>query len=118
MLTENEEEVIVEAMIYDREEEDKVVNFLGTGCGCTLYFGGPCNKGFSAEHLRSIRSQCQDLDHTSLDLVLLGQIMATNSHSSTVQRSHQKTSIERRQECPITIMAFQYAEPPSFFYME
>ena len=88
MLTENEEEVIVEATIYDREEEDKVANFLGTGCGYTLYFGGPCNKAFSAEHLQTIRSQCQDLDHTSLDLVLLGQIMATNSHSSTVQCSH------------------------------
>ena len=72
MLTENEEEVIAEAMIYDREEEDKVANFLGTRCGCTLYFGGPFNKAVSAEHLQSICSQCQDLDHTSLDLVLLG----------------------------------------------
>ena len=88
--------MIVEATIYDREEEDKVANFLGTGCGCTLYFGGPCNKAFSAEHLRSIRTQCQDLDHTSLDLVLLGQIMGTNSHSSTVQSSHQKSSIQKK----------------------
>ena len=80
--------MIVEATIYDREEEDKVANFFGTGSGCTLYFGGPYNKVFSAEHLQSTRRRCQDLDHTSLDLVLLGQIMARNSHSSTVQRSH------------------------------
>ena len=115
--------MIAEATIYDRDEEDKVANFLGTGCGCTLYFGGPCNKAFSAEHLRSIHSQCQDLDDTSLDLVLLGQIMGTNSHSSTVQSSHQKSSIRKKTRMSyyhhgITIMAFQYAEPPSFFYME
>ena len=89
MLTENEEEVIAEATIYDSEEEIKVANFLGTGCGCTLYFGGPFNKAFSADHF-------QDLDHTSLDLVLLGQIMGTNSHSSTVQSSHQKSSIRKK----------------------
>ena len=73
-----------------------VANFTQTRYGCTLYFGGPCNRVFSVEHLTSIRNQCQELDHSSLDLALLGQIMATNSQSSLIQRSYQKSAIQKK----------------------
>ena len=96
MLTEREEEVIYEGTVHDVEEEDKVANFTQSGCGCTLYNGGPCSTAFTPDHLSSIRSQCQELDRSSLDLVLLGQIMATNSQSSLLQRSHQKSATRKK----------------------
>ena len=79
--------MIQEGTIHNIEEEDKVANFTRTGCRHTLYLGGPCNKAFSAEHLSSIHSQCQELDYSSFDLVLFGQIMATNSQSSLAIRN-------------------------------
>ena len=81
MLTEKEEEVIYEGTTHDIEEEDKVANFTQSGCGSTLYYGDPCSTAFTADHLCNIRSHCQELDRSSLDLVLLGQIMATNCQS-------------------------------------
>ena len=82
--------------IHDVLEEEMVRNFTQTGCGFTLYFGGPCNRAFSIEHLTNIRNQCQELDPSYLDLVLLGHIMARNSQFSLIQRSHQKSPLRKK----------------------
>lgn len=92
MLTKRKEEVIYEGTIHDVEEEDKVANFTQSGCGCPLYYGGLCSAAFTADHLSNICSQCQELDRSFLDFVLLGQIMATNSQTLLVQCSHQKSA--------------------------
>ena len=79
LLIEKEEEVTQVGTIHDVVEEEVAANVTQTSCRCTLYFGGPCNRAFSIEHLTSIRNQCQNLDRPSLDFVFLRQIMATNS---------------------------------------
>ena len=96
MLTEREEEVIYEGTTHDVKEEDKVANFTQSGCGCTLYYGDPCSTAFTADHLSNICSQCHELDRSSLDLVFLGQIMATNCQSSLVHCSHQKSATRKK----------------------
>ena len=95
--------------------EEVVANFTRTVCGCTLYFGGPCNRAFSTEHLTSIHSQCQELDHSFLDLVLLGQVMATNSRSSLIQQSHQKSTLRKKRRMSYYLQGIQICRTTFLF---
>ena len=57
--------------------------FVRDTCGCNFSNGKPCSKAFTREHIESIRNQCLGLDHASLDLLLMGSIMANTSDSLT-----------------------------------
>ena len=65
--------------------ESKSQGICRTSCGCKLNKGNPCCYLFSEEHVSSIRDSCSALDHQSLDLVILGQVMASVKTSQTIE---------------------------------
>ena len=68
----------------DTEEEEMVAQFASAGCGCSK----KCSSQFSVDYVRDIRAQCYDLTHSELDMVLLGQLMAsTNTIEKVVVES-------------------------------
>ena len=80
-------EVEIEERDVDIKERES--QFWDSTCNCTTYKGGPCNRAFSIEYIRSIRDQCLSLDHQSLDLVLMGQLMANLRRSTSLtDRTH------------------------------
>ena len=57
-----------------------VARFASAGCGCSK----KCSSQFSVNYVRDIRAQCYDLTHSELDMVLLGQLMASTNTSQKV----------------------------------
>ena len=57
----------------DDHEGEAIRQFLRTGCGCRW----SCCSKFDRAHYQKMRDQCSELTHDELDLVLMGQIMAT-----------------------------------------
>ena len=64
----------------DTEEEEMVAQFASAGCGCSK----KCSSQFSVDYVPDIRAQCYDLTHSELDMVLLGQLMASTNTSEKV----------------------------------
>ena len=67
---------------YDRNEEEVVAQFIATGCSCVKQ----CSSQFSKEYIKSVRAHCFDLSHYEVDMVLLGQLIATTNSSRQVVR--------------------------------
>ena len=67
----------------DIAEENTVIQFTTTTCKCSTFNGGPCSKAFSLEHIQAVRDQCAALNRYSLDLMLMGQIMANTTCSAS-----------------------------------
>ena len=77
-------DVQLELRPCDAIEEQLVTQFAMAGCGCNK----KCSSQFSADYFRDMRAQCYDLSHSDLDMVLLGQLLAsTNSSDSVVVTS-------------------------------
>ena len=51
------------------------------GCGCEVLCGSPCYTQFPASHYREMRNYCAELNRDSLDLVVMGHVMALTSTS-------------------------------------
>ena len=64
----------------DTTEDVMVAQFVSAGCGCSK----KCSSQFSLEYIRDMRAQCYDLTHTELDMVLLGQLVASTNTSGKV----------------------------------
>ena len=90
-------EVSLELSDIDLAENDKVAKFVSQTCGCKLHNGNPCSMAFPSEHIKGMRDQCSSLSHSSLDYVLIGQIMANTSTSNSVchSRLQKKREVER-----------------------
>ena len=69
-----------------------------TVCECGSYRNDPSNRTFSTDHYKSIRSQCQALDHSMLDFVIFEQIMSRTSTSTTIQHRGHQVRTEKKQE--------------------
>ena len=90
------QEVEIEERDVDIKERERLSKFWDSTCNCTTYKGGPCNRAFSIEYIRSIRDQCLSLDRQSLDLVLMGQLMANVRRSTSLtNRTHCTKQRER-----------------------
>ena len=72
--------------------------FVRDTCGCNLSNGEPCSKAFTREHIESIHNHWLGLDHASLDLLLMGSIMAKTSDSLTESVLVHRQSRGRNQE--------------------
>ena len=77
--------------------------FLAKSCGCKRANGKPCSTLFSKEHYQDIRWHCVELTRDELDLVLMGQIMATLSNDTLTQGAKFRHSAPQRK---ISSMAF------------
>ena len=54
-----------------------------------------CSSQFSKEYIKSVRAHCFDLSHNELDIVLLGQLIASTNTSSQVVRESRHLEKER-----------------------
>lgn len=81
----------------DKLETDTVRHFMAKGCGCQRFSGRQCSLQFTTEHVLEVRSQCLELSRSELDMVLLGQVMASMNVSDTVvtESRHRETTRER-----------------------
>ncbi|XP_064383600.1 uncharacterized protein LOC135332176 [Halichondria panicea] len=77
-------DVEVELTRSDAEEKKEVHDFCRKECGCSLWKQKCCSLQFSVHEVEDVRSQCASLSHDELDMVLLGQIMATSNNRDTV----------------------------------
>ncbi len=80
----------------EKRENERVENFVLHGCGCHKNQGTDCSKLFTT-YLLAMRCSCLELAKRDLDMVLLGQLMASmNSSDQVVTESrHQGTPRKR-----------------------
>ena len=78
----------------DVEEARKISTFLADGCKCELN----CFDYFSRAHYELVRSQCAELNHKTLDMVVMGQLMAFTADNS----SHSQYMHKGREICRVT----------------
>lgn len=80
------------------EEEEMVAQFRTVGCGCHR----KCSSQFSHQHIQDMRAQCFELTHTELDMVILGQLVASTNTSSdvAVESRHLKKERQELQHFP------------------
>ena len=83
---EMEKEGIVD---IEMREEDSIRCFVAEECGCTLFNGTSCSTMFSSDYYKIRRNDCAELDHDSLDLVIMAQIMANSSDGSVRHRGRE-----------------------------
>ena len=76
-------DIQVELRPCDKTEEQLVTQFATEGCRCSR----KCSAQLSALYIRDMRAQCYDLIHGELDIVLLGQLMASTNVSHNVVES-------------------------------
>ena len=77
------EAVQLEFRAIDLEEESKIDHFYSTTCGCLK----ACIKQFTREHVRLTRANVAQLSRSDLDMVLLGQVMASTHCSQLPQNA-------------------------------
>ena len=66
----------------DASEEEKISQFILKTCGCSFFNGTSCSAAFTYENIKQMRADCQGLNHSSLDYVVMGQIIANTTNSS------------------------------------
>ena len=91
-----EEQVQCDLNELDRIEDEKVKIFLENGCGCNFNKGRPCFNQFPETHYREMRNKCAELDHHSLDHVIIGQIMAQIHTSELLEHKGKQIEKERK----------------------
>ena len=81
----------------DEQETDTVRHFMANGCGCQRLNGRPCSQQFTTEYVLEVRSFCLELSRSELDMVLLGQMMASMNFSNTIgtESRHAETTRQR-----------------------
>ena len=62
----------------DEREKQKIETYLRDGCGCVKN----CSSHFDEVYLMKIRSDCAELTHDQLDLIVMGQLLSCVTESS------------------------------------
>ena len=87
-------------MNTDVNETKAIDNFIREGCDCIR--GAkvtPCYTLFTREYYENMRSQCQELDRNTLDMVIMGYLLGSMSDSQHTNRecSHRAPKQRERQ---------------------
>ena len=77
--------ILLEMRTIDLKEKDLIDRFLTNGCDCKK--GVPCHTLFTREYYETVRAQCQELDRSALDMVIMGYLLGSLNASTEVQRS-------------------------------
>ena len=67
--------VPVEERPEDRKEAELVQEFCKQQCNCLR----ECSNFFSETYYAQYRNQCTELDHESLDMIIMGQLISLTS---------------------------------------
>lgn len=93
----NSIEVECEPTESEEQENQLVVQYMAKGCGCLLNNGQQCSSQFTTEYVLDVRASCLELTRNELDMVLLGQLMASTDLSETVgQKTKHKEAPRQR----------------------
>ena len=85
-------EVSLELRPCDIDENVVVEQFMHRGCGCRKWDGKPCSQRFPIKYVKDIRLSFKDLSSSELDLVVMGQLLASTNTSGLTFHS-----LDRRQ---------------------
>ena len=85
----------LELRLIDEEEMTKIDDFVKQTCGCKNSNGGPCSDVLASK-FSLLRAQCAELDKTSLDYVMLGELMAMTKTSDITSRKRPSKLRERQ----------------------
>lgn len=104
-------DIRVELRPCDTTEEGLLATFTSVGCGCSK----KCSSQFSLCYIRDMRAQCYELSHNELDLVLLGQLVASTNTSDMVVVDSGHLGKERKRIEPFIMQARLCVEKLSAF---
>ena len=92
-------EVSLELRPCDIDEDQVVEEFMRRGCSCTKWGGKACSRQFTTEHVKATRLSMKELTTSQLDLVLMGQLMATtNTCDTTITDKKHHQSHQRKRD--------------------
>ena len=92
-------EVSLELRPCDIDEDRVVEEFMRRGCSCTKWGGKACSQQFTTEHVKATRLSMKELTTSQLDLVLMGQLMATtNTCDTTITDKKHHQSHQRKRD--------------------
>ena len=100
----------------DITDDQAISEFWTSGCGCSKWNGKNCVRQFSISFIQEVRMQCQELSHSELDLIILGQLQAfmNNSDIVSVESRHKANSRVRQyfayhhQGKPVSLQMFLF----------
>ena len=85
------------------EENEEVIRFLNTGCGCSGGVNGsPCSESISKEAIVFNHNNCKELSSTELDMVILANIQASDHGEQHCSKAGGKR--KRRSRCSFHYM--------------
>ena len=73
-------------------KEQLVTQFASVGCGCSR----KCSAQFSLNYIRDLQKQCYNLIRGELDMVILGQLLASTNASDKVVIESEHLEQERQ----------------------
>ena len=79
----------------DLREKELIDKFMREGCDYQR--GAQTTPLFTREYYETIRAQCQELDNSTLDMVLMGYLLGTLSTSTEVERSSSHRVSKKRE---------------------
>ena len=79
----------------DLREKEVIDRFLSDGCDCKK--GVPCHTLFTREYYETVRAQCQELDRSTLDMVIMGYLLGSLNTSTEVARSSSHRTPKERE---------------------
>ena len=89
--------VVCEHTDSDKQEAQKVEEFMSKGCGCQYFKRRPCSLQYSLDYVLTMRVNCTELSRKELNLVIIGQVMAfTNSSESLATGSNHREVTRQR----------------------
>ena len=95
----NISEVSIELRPCDVDETGMVQQFMQRGCGCRKWDGKPCSQQFLIDYVKNTRLAFMDLSSTELDLLVMGQLLATtNTTNLTIHSLDWRHQTEVRQK--------------------
>ena len=88
-------EVSLDLRPCDIDEDRVVEDFMRRGCSCRKWGGKPCSEHFSVDYLRETRLSFKDLTREQLDLILMGQLIATTNTSTITKESRHQPQMRK-----------------------
>ena len=91
-------EVTVDIRPCDREEDMLVEDIMQRGCGCNKWSGECCSKQFTEAYVKETRLGFRELSTKELDLIVMGQLIASTNTSAEVVTTSRHTPLERKKK--------------------
>lgn len=89
-------EVPIELRPCDITEDLVVEEFMSRGCSCTKWNGKACSQKFTVDYVKKTRLSFRTLTTNELDLVIMGQLIATSNTEAFTNAENRNAAHERK----------------------